>query len=109
MNTTMRNAILAASLAALGMSAAAQKSGAKKHTAATTRATASQQQHAAHLKTGQLTSRQSAHLKTKKTALHQPIPSSRKQHQKLSSDTALPTPSKDSDQIHLREHNARMF
>ena len=66
-----------------------------------------QQQRAAKLKTGQLTTRQAAHLETQKTSLHQPIRSDRKQLPE--SVEPNQQPSQTGYEIHLKEHNARMF
>ena len=69
-----------------------------------------QQHRTATLKTGQLTTRQAAHLETKETWLHHQIHSDREL------DGGKPTPEsqtnpqdKNSNQIRLKEHNARMF
>ena len=69
-----------------------------------------QQHRTATLKTGQLTARQAAHLETKETSLHHQLHSDREL------DGGKPTPEsqtnpqdKNSNQIRLKEHNARMF
>ena len=69
------------------------------------------QHHAAQLKTGQLTTSQSSHLKTKEAAFHQ-IPSEPEQDRKRTTeDPAQTTPPQDKNTapIHLKKHNARMF
>jgi hypothetical protein len=70
-----------------------------------------QQHRTATLKTGQLTTRQAAHLETKETSLHHQIHSNRKQDAgKLTpEDQTNPQQEKNPNQIHLKEHNARMF
>ena len=70
-----------------------------------------QQHRTAQLKTGQLTTRQAAHLKTKEASLHHQIHSNRKQDAgKLTpEDQTNPQQEKNANQIHLKEHNARMF
>ena len=66
------------------------------------------QHHSAELKTGQLTSRQAAHLETKEAALHHQIHSDREPDSpEQASETA--TQDKNTNQIHLKKHNARMF
>jgi hypothetical protein len=69
-----------------------------------------QRHRTATLKTGQLTTRQAAHLETKETSLHHQLHSDREL------DGGKPTPEsqtnpqdKNSNQIRLKEHNARMF
>jgi len=62
--------------------------------------------HGAQLKTGQLTNRQGAHLETKEAALHHQVHSDREQDRKLTSEDQ---PSKNTNQITLKKHNARMF
>ena len=70
-----------------------------------------QQHRTAKLKTGQLTTRQAAHLETKETSLHHPIHSDREQDGgKLTpEDETNPQQDKSTNQIHLKKHNARMF
>jgi hypothetical protein len=67
-----------------------------------------QQHHTAEIKTGQLTSRQAAHLETKEAALHHQIHSDREPDSpKQTPETDLQD--KSTNQIHLKKHNARMF
>jgi hypothetical protein len=70
-----------------------------------------QQHRTAKLKTGQLTTRQAAHLETKQASLHHPIHSDREQDGgKLTpEDQSNPQQDKSTNQIHLKKHNARMF
>jgi hypothetical protein len=69
-----------------------------------------QQHRTAKLKTGQLTTRQAAHLETKETSLHHPIHSDREQDGgKLTPESQTNPQDKNSNQIRLKEHNARMF
>jgi hypothetical protein len=69
-----------------------------------------QQHRTAELKTGQLTTRQAAHLKTKETSLHHQIHSDREQDAgKLTLENQTNPQDKNSNQIRLKEHNARMF
>ena len=63
-----------------------------------------QPRHAAELKTGQLTTRQSAHLATKETALHHQSHSDREPHGQPTPEDGAQT-----NQIRLKKHNARMF
>jgi hypothetical protein len=90
----------------------------KKHNAVVSRAHARtapeqrpQQHRSAQLKTGQLTTRQAAHLETKETSLRHQIHSDREQDAgKLTpEDQTNPQQDKSTNQIHLKEHNARMF
>jgi hypothetical protein len=64
----------------------------------------SQQHRAAELKTGQLTTRQGTHLATKETSFHHQIHSDREQDRMLT-----PKDEAQTNQIHLKKHNARMF
>jgi len=69
-----------------------------------------QQHRTAELKTGQLTTRQAAHLETKETSLHHPIHRDREQDGgKLTPESQTNPQDKNSNQIRLKEHNARMF
>ena len=70
-----------------------------------------QQHRTAKLRTGQLTTRQAAHLETKETSLHHQIHSNRKQDagKPTPEDQTNPQQEKNATQIHLKEHNARMF
>jgi hypothetical protein len=69
-----------------------------------------QQHRTAELKTGQLTTRQAAHLKTKETTLHHQIHSDRElDGGKLTPESQTNPQNKNSNQIRLKEHNARMF
>jgi hypothetical protein len=70
------------------------------------------QPHSAQLKTGEFKSTQAAHLETKETALHHQIHSDREQDRKLTSQEPVQTDSpqsKNTNAIHLKKHNARMF
>ena len=117
MKTTTILVLFAASLGTSNALAFAQDRGSDKPTtihqsraaATTTARNTVQKHHAAQLKTGQFTARQSAHLKTRNTALHPPVSNGRKQRHKQTSEDPLAAPGKDSNPIHLREHNARMF
>jgi hypothetical protein len=70
-----------------------------------------QQHRTAKLKTGQLTTRQAAHLETKETSFRHQIHSDRKQDggNLTPEDQTNPQQDKSTNQIHLKEHNARMF
>jgi hypothetical protein len=70
-----------------------------------------QQHRTATLKTGQLTTRQAAHLETKETSLHHQLHSDRELGGgKLTpEDETNPQQDKSTNQIHLKKHNARMF
>jgi hypothetical protein len=69
-----------------------------------------QQHRTATLKTGQLTTRQAAHLETKETSLHHQIHSDRElDGGKLAPESQTNPQDKNSNQIRLKEHNARMF
>lgn len=71
-----------------------------------------QQPRAAQLKTGHLTTRQAAHLKTKEASLHRQIHSDREQNGgKLAPQDRAPVDqqNKTTNQIRLKKHNARMF
>ena len=69
-----------------------------------------QQHRTATLKTGQLTTRQAAHLETKETSLHYQIHSDRELNGGKPTPESQTNPQdKNSNQIHLKEHNARMF
>ena len=70
-----------------------------------------QQHRTAELKTGQMTTRQAAHLETKETSLHREIHSDREQDAgKLTPEDQSNQPqNKNTNQIHLKKHNARMF
>jgi len=70
-----------------------------------------QQHRTAKLKTGQLTTRQAAHLETKETSLHHQIHSNREQGagELTPEDQTNPQQNKSANQIRLKEHNARMF
>ncbi len=92
----------------------------KKHNATVARAHAknaagprTQQQRAAELKTGQLTSSKAAHLETKEASLHHQIHSDREPDgaKRTSEDRAQVNPqqNKNTNQIRLKKHNARMF
>jgi hypothetical protein len=63
-----------------------------------------QKRNAAHLQTGQLTTRQKTHFKTTRTAVHKPIGS-----KKSANATPAPEPQDHGNPIHLKQHNARMF
>jgi len=66
----------------------------------------------AQLKTGEFKSSQAAHLETKEAALHHQIHSDRGQDHKLTTQEPVQTdapPSKNTNTIHLKKHNARMF
>jgi hypothetical protein len=63
-----------------------------------------QQHRTAKLKTGQLTTSKAAHLETKEAALHRQIHSDREQD-----STKLTPETENTNQIHLKKHNARMF
>ncbi len=90
----------------------------KKHNAVVTSAhskgadgTRPQQHRTAKLKTGQLTTRQAAHLETKETSLHHQIHSNREQGagELTPEDQTNPQQNKSANPIRLKEHNARMF
>ena len=89
----------------------------KKHNAVVTSAhskgadgTRPQQHRTAKLKTGQLTTRQAAHLETKETSLHHQIHSNREHDGvKLTPESQTNPQDKNTNQIRLKEHNARMF
>ena len=90
----------------------------KKHNAVVTSAhskgadgTRPQQHRTANLKTGQLTTRQAAHLETKETSLHHQIHSNREQGagELTPEDQTNPQQNKSANPIRLKEHNARMF
>ena len=69
-----------------------------------------QQHRTAKLKTGQLTTRQAAHLETKETSLHHQLHSDRElDGGKLAPESQTNPQDKNSNQIRLKEHNARMF
>ena len=70
-----------------------------------------QQHRTAKLKTGQLTTRQAAHLETKETSFRHQIHSDRKQDggNLTPEDQTNPQQDKSTNQIHLKEHNARLF
>jgi len=69
-----------------------------------------QQPRTARLKTGQLTTRQASHLETKEVSLHHQIRSDRKQDNNLpESAESNQQPNKTTPEIHLKQHNARMF
>ena len=69
-----------------------------------------QQHRTAELKTGQLTTRQAAHLETKETSLHYQIHSDRELNGGKPTPESQTNPQdKNSNQIRLKEHNARMF
>ena len=69
-----------------------------------------QQHPTATLKTGQLTARQAAHLETKETSLHHQLHSDRElDGGKLTPESQTNPQDKNSNQIRLKEHNARMF
>ncbi len=70
-----------------------------------------QQHRTAKLKTGQLTTRQAAHLETKETSLHHQIHSNREQGagELTPEDQTNPQQNKSANPIRLKEHNARMF
>lgn len=69
-----------------------------------------QQHRTATLKTGQLTARQAAHFETKETSLHHQLHSDREQDSvKLTPESQTNPQDKNSNQIRLKEHNARMF
>ncbi len=69
-----------------------------------------QQHRTAKLKTGQLTTRQAAHLETKETSLHHQIHSNREHDGvKLTPESQTNPQDKNTNQIRLKEHNARMF
>ena len=65
--------------------------------------------HTAQLQTGQLTSRQRAHLQTKTTALHAASHSVRGRSQKVPVSEPAAAVDPGSPEIHLKKHNARMF
>jgi hypothetical protein len=76
----------------------------------TTVRNAGQNHSTAHLQTGQLTTRQKNHLKTKKTAISHPVRSNGP-NRKLTEDQKQTSESQDTNTstIHLKKHNARMF
>ncbi|MFY9562254.1 MAG: hypothetical protein WAQ52_18640 [Terriglobales bacterium] len=84
---------------------------AKAHPKSTAGQHANNQQHgAAQLKTSQLTTRQAAHIETKETSLHREIHSDREQDGKPTpEDQTNPQQNKNTHQIRLKKHNARMF
>ncbi|MBI3475078.1 MAG: hypothetical protein HY010_05050 [Acidobacteria bacterium] len=70
------------------------------------------QPRSAQLKTGELKSSRAAHLETKETALHHQIHSDREQDRKLTQPEPAQgdaSQSKNTNTIHLKKHNARMF
>jgi hypothetical protein len=71
---------------------------------------AGQNHSAAHLQTGQLTTRQKNHLKARKTALNHPARSNGP-NRKLTEDQKQISESQDTNTstIHLKKQNARMF
>jgi hypothetical protein len=78
--------------------------------AKTSPATRAQLHRTAKLKTGQLTTSKAAPLETKEAALHHQIHSDREQDSaKVSPETQTDPQDKNTNQIHLKKHNARMF
>jgi hypothetical protein len=74
--------------------------------------TAQPQTHPAQLKTGEFKNSQAARLETKEAALHHPIHSDHEQDRKLTTQEPVPADapqSKNTNTIHLKKHNARMF
>jgi hypothetical protein len=101
-----RGRVTSARHAALQPRQISKTASSKKHNATAHVSNVSQKRHAAKLKTGQLTTPQSAHLQTKQTALRHQVHSSREPDVHA---TPEDQPNKNTSQIHLKKHNARMF